>query len=377
MARNRTRRRSRKSAQHLASARKSPPQETRSPTAPLSDAERSVRQRLEHSAREHGVQLLIGVLGSLIAAALIVLVTNAASNGHHRPQLQLAYLQTFSPFSHGHVVAHIAVADSGSTPVYGCSIVYNQVNRWGHPDFVAATGDNPTEFGKTTDFAVPSHGSTQVTGTIDLSDDAVSFWEVWAQCQQPEIVSPSRFVVADAHREDALSYAASRPPCARRCAEHRIGLMTFVATLPTLAIGSGNEPTSGSGRVAHAPFRPVGALVFDTTLGPEVDIYPRPESCNDIENVVNGSLGSTPYISVTELMTGKPNSIPPVNRAVPGETVDYSVGNANVLDGTPRVVFTRIDTHPGGVWHGSVSSVDFGFNGYAFTGTFAGAWCGV
>lgn len=153
--------------------------------------------------------------------------------------------------------------------------------------------------------------------------------------------------------------------------------MTFVATLPDVAVGSGNEPTAGVGRIAGAPFHPVSALVFDTTLGPEVDIYGRHERCNDIEGVVNGSLGPAPYISVTELLTGRPNSIPPVNHAISGETVDYSVGNSGVVDATsPRVVFTRIDTRSGGVWHGSVSSVD-PVNGYDFTGTFAGAWCGV
>ena len=166
-------------------------------------------------------------------------------------------------------------------------------------------------------------------------------------------------------------------------------LLAGPGAYPAQHEGTGREPTAGQGVFAGTSFVPRSALV-DYELG---------ASCCPQKTVgtVNVFLFEQPGVRCAKLEAAKYKRFfsysvetngkkLPVERKpaakwfqqasfnVVGLTTGFQPGAANV-----GIVFTRVDTAPGAVWHGRVSVARQRFNGktYSLSATFAAAWCGT
>jgi hypothetical protein len=150
--------------------------------------------------------------------------------------------------------------------------------------------------------------------------------------------------------------------------------------------GSGREPTTGSGIFAGTRFVPRSALA-DYEIGlsccPEktvgnVNVFLFERSgvaCRSLE-----AARSKRFFSYTVETDGRKL---PIGSVVPAGL--FQQASFNVIGLTTgfqpgvSIVFTRIDTTPGGVWHGriKVPRQTYEHKTYGFTGTFAARWCGT
>jgi hypothetical protein len=150
--------------------------------------------------------------------------------------------------------------------------------------------------------------------------------------------------------------------------------------------GSGREKTAGSGIFAGTRFVPRSAL-SDYEIGPsccpqktigEVNVFlsERPSvTCRSLE-----AAKSKRFFSYTVETDG--NKLP-TGRVAPSSFFQQAsfniVGLTTGFQPGVSIVFTRIDTSPGGVWHGriNVPRQTYNHKTYALTGTFAARWCGT
>lgn len=155
---------------------------------------------------------------------------------------------------------------------------------------------------------------------------------------------------------------------------------------PSQHAGTGREPTAGTGTFAGTTFTPRSALVRyelgasccpQKTVG-ELTVYLFERAgvtCSGLEAAKSRRFVS--YEVETDgraLPVGKPPPSSWFQQAsfnVPGLTTGFQIGIS--------IVFTRIDTSARGVWHGRIVAPRAKLSGktYAFTGTFAGGWCGT
>jgi hypothetical protein len=148
--------------------------------------------------------------------------------------------------------------------------------------------------------------------------------------------------------------------------------------LPAKPQGSGGEPTAGGGTIGSKPFHAVSAIAQYDVPGGDIYIYIFGKPISNACRVV--SYADAPYVWIwlhtegTPPIVGNPwrsngRTVVQVNFVLRGHYVAVQPG--------VRLVLTRIDPHPNGVWHGrlTVNAVLHG-KVYAYAGTFAARWCG-
>jgi hypothetical protein len=150
--------------------------------------------------------------------------------------------------------------------------------------------------------------------------------------------------------------------------------------------GSGHQPTAGSGIFASTKFVPRSALA-DYEIG--LSCCPQGQVGN-----VNVYLFERAGVPCHQLDAAKSHrffsySIEtdgrrlPVGKVVPAGVFQQAsfniVGLTTGFQPGVSIVFTRIDTSAGGIWHGSirVPRQAFKHKEYSFAGTFAASWCGT
>jgi len=153
-------------------------------------------------------------------------------------------------------------------------------------------------------------------------------------------------------------------------------------TFPRLRIGVGNEPIAGGGVVAGDKYVTRAAVIAWNRRSDSLTLYllwRRRVTCGTLRRTITRP-GHLIQVHVTD---------------VPRVNVRRPVGNAQVafltiyrnpkvptqiagLRHGARLTFTRVDSYPGGVWHGvfKVPRRVYG-NGrlYGYNGTFAAKWC--
>jgi hypothetical protein len=158
------------------------------------------------------------------------------------------------------------------------------------------------------------------------------------------------------------------------------------ATYPPQIAGHGVERTAGMGVFADTPFHPRSALVdYETgrsccpegTVG-DVSVYLFERSgvrCRSLE-----AAKSRRFFSYEVQTDGRPVPVGrPFSLSSFFQQASFNVvGLTEGVQSGARIVFTRVDTRPGGVWHGTIRVVSTRLSGhrYAFHGSFAAAWCG-
>jgi hypothetical protein len=142
--------------------------------------------------------------------------------------------------------------------------------------------------------------------------------------------------------------------------------------------GSGAEPTGGAGIGAGVAFHPRFALATYEPIGGHYVLYltRTPVPCT------RTYLAKPPYLTVS-VVTGSPLVVgkPSLQRgAADFVQVDFFVSPTHYYAVQPgvKLVLTRVDASPNGVWHGTVAVPTTRFEGktFSFEGTFAARWCG-
>jgi hypothetical protein len=150
--------------------------------------------------------------------------------------------------------------------------------------------------------------------------------------------------------------------------------------------GAGHATIEGRGVFAGTAFVPRSALVDyelgksccpDKTVG-EVTVYlfeAPGVGCSKLEQAKGKR-----FFSYEVETDGKKL---PVGRAAPAKFFQQAsfniVGLTTGFQPGVSIVFTRIDTRPGGIWHGRISVPRQTYNGktYALRETLAARWCGT
>jgi hypothetical protein len=155
-----------------------------------------------------------------------------------------------------------------------------------------------------------------------------------------------------------------------------------VAPFPRQVAGNGSEQTSGGGRDYGVAFRARSAIIFWTT-GPRpfggrlmLEIVDRPAVCARTPTV------SGPPLRTLNMALPIGRGALPLGRALPGRLSFSKViapGRVVFTAVPARATVTRVDTRPGGIWHGRLVAPGRRVPGagiLAFQGTFAARWCG-
>ena len=155
---------------------------------------------------------------------------------------------------------------------------------------------------------------------------------------------------------------------------------TSGARFPRLSYGVGNEPTSGGGYFASAPYVPRTAVVAWNVKARTLTLYllrQQDVGCRRLRRTI-----TAPGLLVQALITARPLAAV-VGRPIPNQTLQFvthrrgRVGVGALKKGV-RLVLTRVDSYPGGVWHGSLTlrtRVYADGRVYGYRGTFAARWC--
>jgi len=149
---------------------------------------------------------------------------------------------------------------------------------------------------------------------------------------------------------------------------------------PRIQAGVGNEPTSGGGVVDGDRYVPRSVVVAWNRHWGSLTLYFLPRagvSCRTLRAATQ-----KPGHLIQVYVTGKPRVR--VGRPVPEPQVAFvTVHEDKPMDvaaalHAARLTFSRVDTYPGGVWHGSFDMPHRTYgNGkvYGYHGTFAAKWC--
>ncbi len=153
------------------------------------------------------------------------------------------------------------------------------------------------------------------------------------------------------------------------------------APFPSQQAGSGAEPTAGRGSFGGVPFHARSAAIqWDGTARTlTLYLFGRPDvRCSGLHRAVAIRRGR----SVQVLVTRRAAKLP-IDRAIGDRFVRF-VKRFGATDVEIQLVqqrvglrFTRIDTRPGGVWHGRLDVTPRVLNEkrYSYAGTFAARWC--
>jgi hypothetical protein len=159
---------------------------------------------------------------------------------------------------------------------------------------------------------------------------------------------------------------------------------SFDSTFPRIKLGSGKEPTSGGGVIAGSPYVTRSAVVAWNEHFGTLTLYllrGRTVTCATFKRVITkpGHLiqvyvTNQPHVSVNQQVTD-----PQVAFLTIFKDPNIPTKVAGLKNGA-RLMFTRVNTYPRGVWHG-VFKVPQGVYGdgkvYGYNGTFAAKWCDV
>jgi acyl-CoA thioesterase len=153
-------------------------------------------------------------------------------------------------------------------------------------------------------------------------------------------------------------------------------------SFPRLREGSGKQLTFGGGVVAGKPYVALTAVVIWSRRSNSLTLYllrQRAVTCATL-----GKQTAKPGQLVEIHVTSKPH-VPLGHRVSTAQVAFITVSRnpkvaphvAGLRTGA-RLLFTRVDTYPGGVWHGifKVPQRIYGDgNQYGYNGTFAARWC--
>jgi hypothetical protein len=151
---------------------------------------------------------------------------------------------------------------------------------------------------------------------------------------------------------------------------------------PALRYGIGAEPTWGGGTFAGETYSPRAAVVAWSMRARTLTLYllrQRHVTCSRLGEAI-----TAPGVLVQALIAARPLA-QAIAKPLPDQTLQFvthreeRVGVGALKEGV-RLVLTRVDTHPGGVWHGRLSvpkKVYADGKLYGYRGTFAARWCQV
>jgi hypothetical protein len=159
---------------------------------------------------------------------------------------------------------------------------------------------------------------------------------------------------------------------------------SVAGTFPHIKLGSGKEPTSGGGVLAGYPYITRSAVVawnehFDTlTLylirGDRVTCATLKRVITKPGHLIQVYVTNQPHVSVNQQVID-----PQVAFLTIFKDPNIPTQVAGLKNGA-RLMFTRVNTYPGGVWHG-IFKVPQRLYGdgkvYGYSGTFAARWCDV
>jgi hypothetical protein len=149
--------------------------------------------------------------------------------------------------------------------------------------------------------------------------------------------------------------------------------------LPGKAQGSGTERTAGVGTIGGKPFRAVSAIAQYATPGGDIYIYifgkPVANACRVV------SYADAPYVWVWLHTEGTPPVVGRPSRSNGRDVVQVNFvlqGHYVAVQPGVRLVLTRVDPKPNGLWRGrlTVNKTFLSGKTYAYSGTFAARWCG-
>ena len=151
---------------------------------------------------------------------------------------------------------------------------------------------------------------------------------------------------------------------------------------PALHYGIGVEPTWGGGTFAGEAYAPRAAVVAWSRKARTLTLYllrQKHVTCSGLADAV-----TAPGVLVQALITARPLAHA-IGKPIPNQTLQFvthregRVGVGALKEGV-RLVLTRVDTRPAGVWHGKLSvpkKVYADGKLYGYRGTFAARWCQV
>jgi hypothetical protein len=153
-------------------------------------------------------------------------------------------------------------------------------------------------------------------------------------------------------------------------------------TFPRLRIGIGAEPTTGGGVVAGDTFVTHAAVIAWNRRFDSLNLYLLPGKSVTCANLLRVSRkpGHVIQVYVTNrprVNVGRPVANPQVAFVTVYRNPKIPMHVAGLKEGG-RLTFTRLDTYPGGVWHGTfeVPRRQYGDGKvYGYNGTFAAKWC--
>jgi hypothetical protein len=151
---------------------------------------------------------------------------------------------------------------------------------------------------------------------------------------------------------------------------------------PALRYGIGSEPTWGGGTFGGVPYSTRRAVVAWNMKARTLTLYllrQKHVTCSGLGRAI-----TAPGLLVQALITARPLAHV-VGHPIPDQTLQFVLhrdGRAAVgaLKQGVRLVLTRVDSYPGGVWHGKLSvpkKVYADGKVYGYRGTFAAKWCQV
>jgi hypothetical protein len=153
------------------------------------------------------------------------------------------------------------------------------------------------------------------------------------------------------------------------------------AIFPRERMGIGNERTTGGGIIAGTRFTPRSAVVVWKRKWSSLTLYllaQKGVTCAKLKHeagrpgrLIQVSIPSAPRVNVN-----KPTIAQAVFIQIPRDPTKPQ--QASGLKNGPKVTFTRVDTYPGGMWHGRFEVPHLAYGDgrvYAYKGTFAARWC--
>jgi hypothetical protein len=176
----------------------------------------------------------------------------------------------------------------------------------------------------------------------------------------------------------------------RRAAAAFVVLLTLAApasatvaqSFPQIRIGTGKQRTTGGGVVAGDRYVTRNAVIAWNRKWHNLTLYllwRRQVTCATLRQTITkpGHLIQVHVTDAPRVSIGRPVAAPQVafltifrNPAVPTKIAGLKQG--------ARLRFTRVDSFPGGVWHGVFSVPQHVYGDgrlYGYSGTFAAKWC--
>lgn len=177
------------------------------------------------------------------------------------------------------------------------------------------------------------------------------------------------------------AFAASVVLVAALCCAAVAVAVAAGAPFPSERAGSGTEPTRGNGRFGETAFTARSAVVqWDGRMRLlTLYVFERPAvRCDGLQRTIDVRRGRSIQVVVTRRRARLP-----IGRRIPPLFVRF-VERHGATDAELQAVqlgalvrFSRVDTRPGGTWHGrlAIRPHRVARASYSYDGTFAATWC--